>query len=105
MSRQYTKYPPKLSAYDQIKALDGVTEVEMFDFSERGVGFYVEGGSDLEISDALALHTYVWNRSWCIGDTEYKREFYTTKWYRNYGEFEKKFKELLGDAEVIFKPI
>ena len=104
MSQQPTKYERKASVYEQIQIIDGVCEVEMFDFAERGVGIFVVGGSDEDISDALASHTYGRNVNWFLGDTEHKREFSTSKWYRNYYTFDKKFKELLGDAEVNFKP-
>lgn len=94
MSQQPTKYEHKASVYDQIQALDGVCEVEIFDFAERGVGIFIVGGDDQEISDAFAMHTYQWNVDWFVGDTEHKREFSTSKWYRNYYAFAKDFKKI-----------
>lgn len=89
--------------YDQLLAVKGVIEVEMFDFSERGIGLLVIGGSDEDISEAMSNHVYRWNVNWFVGDTEHKREFFTAKWYRNYYTFQAKYKELLGDAEVTFR--
>jgi len=94
----------KTSIYDQLLAVKGVVEVEMFDFSERGIGLLVIGGSDEDISGAISEHVYTHNVNWFVGDTEHKREFFTAKWYRNYYTFQAKYKELLGDAEITIKP-
>ncbi len=94
----------KASIYDQLLAVKDVIEVEIFDFSERGIGLLVIGGSDEDISEAMSMHTYTWNVHWFVGDTEYKREFFTARWYRNYYTFQAKYKELLGDVEITVKP-
>lgn len=96
MSQQVSKYASQSCLYNQIKGVDGVTEVWMFDLAEHGVGAFIVGGSDEDISNAFAMHTYRWNRHWYVGDTEYKREFFTAKWYRDYNAFQNKYKELSG---------
>jgi len=94
MSQQYFKYEPKPSMYDQINSLPGVVEVELFEFEAKGAGFLVIGGSDEDISEAIGMHTYTWNRDWLVGDTECKREFFTARWFRNYYKFNAKREEL-----------
>lgn len=103
MSQQPTKYEHKAFVYGQIQALDGVCEVEMFDFAERGVGIFIVGGDDQEISEAFAMHTCRWNQDWYVGDTEYKREFFTPKWYRCYDNFQNKYRELSGNVDFDFR--
>lgn len=98
MSQQpWFKHQPKASVYDQLLAVEGVTNVEMFDFSEEGVGVYVEGGSDTDIAEAMSMHTYSWNRFWFVGDTSVVKEFFTAWFYRDYNTFTNKFEELKSE--------
>lgn len=95
MSQQpWLKCQPKPCMYTQLLAVEGVTNVEMFDFSEEGCGVYVEGGSDEDIAEAMSLHTYGWNRNWFVGDTSVVKEFFTARFYRDYNVFLAKFKQL-----------
>lgn len=91
MSQQDSKYEPKSSLYEQIKSLDGVTKVQMRVLATRGIGVYIEGGDDEEISEAFAIHTYEHSVKLFVGDTEYRREFFIAKWYRDYDKFIKDF--------------
>lgn len=95
MSQQpWFKHQPKESMYDQILAVEGVTNVEMFDFEDRGCGVYVEGGSDLDVAEAMSMHTYRWNRNWFVGDTSVVKEFFTARFYRDRYEFNEVFTKL-----------
>ena len=87
------KQEPQASMYEQIKNVEGVVQVEMFDFQDKGCGVFVVGGSDESVSDAMSMHTYSWNVKWFIGDTEHKKEFFTAKFYRNYSAFKQAFSE------------
>lgn len=97
MSQQEWLKEPKASMYDQLLAVDGVTEVEMFDFESGGCGVYVKGGSDADIADAMAMHTYSWNVRWFVGDISVTKEFFTSWFYRDYNTFTSKFEELKSE--------
>lgn len=73
MSQQEWLQEPKASMYDQLLAVDGVTEVEMFDFQDTRFGVYVKGGSDIDIADAMSMHTYSWHCARVLGDTSVKK--------------------------------
>lgn len=98
MSQQEWLKEPKASMYDQLLAVDGVTEVEMFDFEDGGCGVYVGGGSDEDVADAMSMHTYSWNRDWFVGDTSVTKEFFTACFYRDYDTFMGKFEELKSES-------
>jgi len=97
MSQQEWLKEPKTSMYDQLLAVHGVTEVEIFDFEDGGCGVYVKGGSDTDIADAMSMHTYSWNSRWFVGDTSVTKEFFTAWFYRDYNTFTSKFEELKSE--------
>lgn len=97
MSQQPWLKETKPCMYTQLLAVEGVTNVETFDFAEQGCGVYVEGGSDSDIAEAMAHHTYSWNRFWFVGDTSVTKEFFTAWFYRDYNLFLTKFNELRND--------
>lgn len=97
MSQQAWLKEPKASMYDQLLAVDGVTEVEMFDFQDTRFGVYVKGGSDTDIADAMSMHSYSWHCARVLGDTSVKKEFFTAWFYRDYNTFTSKFEELKSE--------
>lgn len=94
MSQQKWLKEPKASMYDQLLAVEGVTNVEVFDYAEKGCGVYVKGGSDADIADAMTQHTYSWNRFWFVGDTSVVKEFFTARFFRDYNAFITKWESL-----------
>lgn len=89
MSHQAFITEPRASMYEQLMSVKDVTEVYWYEDmgNAQACGFYVKGGSDESIAEAMSLHTYTWNMHMFKGDTFYEKEFFTAAFYRDYNIF------------------